>query len=213
MGYYFSLANLFVILACLIKFYYEKVISVSQKGFTLIELVVMIVILAILTISVAPKFINLQDDAKRSVMLSMKAAISSVDQLIALKVRLNPDKLNANQKKFTLDNGQTIRVRGGLADGRWNNTFVHLVDFNAVGLISSNNCDDSSLEWCVRHRGANWFLNKGYSTLGTGRGFVIFPFGKNLSQQRCYIYFLNQNNNAIPTKVEPSIIGSDFSEC
>ena len=185
----------------------------SQKGFTLIELVVMIVILAILTVSVAPKFINLQDDAKRSVMLSMKAAISSVDQLIALKVRLNPDKLNANQNRFTLDNGQTIRVRGGLADGRWNNTFVHLVDFNAVSQISSNNCDDSSLEWCVRQRGPNWFLNRGYSTLGTGRGFVIFPFGKNLNQQRCYIYFLNQNNNAIPTKVEPSIIGSDFSEC
>ncbi len=187
--------------------------SLSRKGFTLIELIVVLAILAILAVSALPKFINLQNDAKQSVMLSMKGAISSVDKLIALKVRLNPEKLNTNQKKFTLDNGQTIRVRGKLADGRWNNTFMHLIDFDDVSQVTSNNCDDPSLKWCVRQRGANWFLNKGYSTLGTGRGFIIFPFGKNLNQQRCYVYFLNQNNEAIPTTVQPSIIGTDFRDC
>jgi MSHA pilin protein MshA len=184
-----------------------------HKGFTLIELVVVIVILGILAVTAAPKFINLQEDANQAVMLSMKGAIASADQLISLKIRLNPDELNTNQNRFTLDGGQNIRVRGKLADGRWNNTFLHLLDFNDIAQISTNNCDDISLKWCVRQRGANWFLNRGYSTIGSGRGFAIFPFGKNVNQERCYIYFLNQNDSAIPATVQPSIIGSDFSEC
>ena len=38
----------------------------KQGGFTLIELVVVIVILGILAVTAAPKFLNLQDDAKNS---------------------------------------------------------------------------------------------------------------------------------------------------
>ena len=166
-----------------------------------------------MAVTAAPKFISLQDDANQSVMLSMKGAIASADRLIALKILLNPDELNANQNRFTLDNGQNILVRGGLADGRWNNTFLHLLGFNDIAQVSSNNCDDPSLKWCVRQRSANWFLNRSYSTLGTGRGFVIFPLGKNVNLDNCYIYFLNQNNSTVPVTIQPSIIGSDFSEC
>ena len=36
----------------------------KQGGFTLIELVVVIVILGILAVTAAPRFLNLQDDAK-----------------------------------------------------------------------------------------------------------------------------------------------------
>lgn len=184
-----------------------------NKGFTLIELVVVIVILGVLTATALPKFINLQDDANQAVMESMKGAIASADTLIAMKIRLNPDQLNNNQNRFTLDSGQNIRVRGRLADGRWNNTFVHLLEFDDIAQVSINNCDDESLKWCVRHRGANWFSNRGYSDLGTGRGFVIFPFGNNVNQDRCYIYYMNQNDTATPDTVQPSLIGSDFSEC
>lgn len=191
----------------------KKATSIPHKGFSLIELVVVIVILGILAVTALPKFINLQDDAKQSVMLSMKGAITSIENLIALKINLNPDMLNANQNRFTLDNGQDIRVRGNLADGRWNNTFAHIVDFSDISQISSNNCNDASLKWCVRQRNANWFLNRGYANLGSGRGFVIYPLGNNVNQDRCYIYFLNQNDSAVPATVQPSIIGHDFSEC
>lgn len=38
----------------------------KQAGFTLIELVIVIIILGILAVTAAPKFLNLQDDARKS---------------------------------------------------------------------------------------------------------------------------------------------------
>lgn len=184
-----------------------------NKGFTLIELVVVIVILGVLAATALPKFINLQDDANQTVMLSIEGTLVSANQLVSLKVLLNPENLNGNLNRFTLDDGQNIRVRGKLPDGRWNNTFLHLVDFNNIAQVTTNNCTDESLKWCVRQRNGNWFVSRGYSTLGTGRGFVIFPLGKNVNQDRCYVYLLNQNDSATPTIIQPSIIGSDFSDC
>lgn len=185
----------------------------KNNGFTLIELVVVIVILGILSVVAAPKFINLKDDAIQANMLAMKGAISSAETLIALKIKLRPDQLNNNQNRFTMSNGQVIRTRGMLPDGRWNNTFVHLLDFEDIAQVSTNLCDDDSLKWCVRQRNANWFNSRGYASLGTGRGFVIYPNGKHVNQDSCYIYYMNQNGSAIPATIAPSVIGEDFSEC
>lgn len=48
----------------------------KQGGFTLIELVVVIVILGILAVTAAPKFLNLQNDARASALQGLKGAIS-----------------------------------------------------------------------------------------------------------------------------------------
>ncbi|UMM03407.1 type II secretion system GspH family protein [Vibrio campbellii] len=46
-----------------------------QGGFTLIELVVVIVILGILAVTAAPRFLNLQDDARLASLQGLKGAI------------------------------------------------------------------------------------------------------------------------------------------
>ncbi|KXF83162.1 type II secretion system protein [Enterovibrio coralii] len=184
-----------------------------QNGFTLIELITVIVILGILGAVASPRFLNFQDDANEAAMLGMKGAIASAEKLTAMKIHLDPDGLSANQSRYTLDNGQTIRVRGKLPDGRWKNTFAYLVEISDIIQVSSNNCRNEGFKWCVRQRNGGWFSSRGYSDLGTGRGFVIYPFGKNLNRDRCYIYFLNQNRIANPSVVQPSLVGHDFSQC
>jgi len=54
----------------------------KQAGFTLIELVIVIIILGILAVTAAPKFLNLQDDAKKAAASGVLAAVQSSAQLV-----------------------------------------------------------------------------------------------------------------------------------
>ncbi|MDP5145309.1 type II secretion system protein [Shewanella sp. ULN5] len=60
----------------------------NNQGFTLIELVVVIIILGILAVTAAPKFINLQSDAYFSALQGLKAAINGSNTLIYSKAAI-----------------------------------------------------------------------------------------------------------------------------
>ncbi|ELE7135226.1 type II secretion system protein [Vibrio harveyi] len=53
-----------------------------QGGFTLIELVVVIVILGILAVTAAPRFLNLQSDARESSLQGLKGAIDGASGIV-----------------------------------------------------------------------------------------------------------------------------------
>jgi MSHA pilin protein MshA len=53
----------------------ERETMKRQGGFTLIELVVVIVILGILAVTAAPRFLNLQNDARKASIQGLKGAI------------------------------------------------------------------------------------------------------------------------------------------
>ncbi|MCD9545496.1 prepilin-type N-terminal cleavage/methylation domain-containing protein [Photobacterium carnosum] len=53
-----------------------------QNGFTLIELVVVIVILGILAVTAAPKFMNLQGDARNASLQGLKGAIQGAAGIV-----------------------------------------------------------------------------------------------------------------------------------
>lgn len=59
--------------------------SLRARGFTLIELVVVIVILGILAATAAPKFMDLQRDARISKLNGLKAAIRSAENMTRSK--------------------------------------------------------------------------------------------------------------------------------
>ena len=60
-------------------------VKTSQKGFTLIELVVVIVILGILAVTAAPKFIDLTGDAKKSVIQAVEGSLNSAADMAHAK--------------------------------------------------------------------------------------------------------------------------------
>jgi len=84
----------------------------KQKGFTLIELVVVIVILGILAVTAAPKFINLQDDARTATLQAVKAAMQSAATLVHSKSLIAGNDNSTGAATVSV-NGVDVNVRYG----------------------------------------------------------------------------------------------------
>ncbi len=81
-----------------------KYLSKNSEGFTLIELVVVIVILGILAVTAVPKFIDLTSNAKTSVINAVKGSIDSMDnQVYAKAVILGIQKHDRNSSTSSTD--------------------------------------------------------------------------------------------------------------
>ncbi|WP_274968378.1 type II secretion system protein [Succinimonas amylolytica] len=102
----------------------------SSRGFTLIELIVVIVILGILAAVAAPKFMDLQSDARASTLKGMEAALKSMDQMVYGKAvlegkeNLSYSAANANTK---ID-GSTVKLHQGHAYANSSSSIKALID-------------------------------------------------------------------------------------
>lgn len=89
----------------------------QQQGFTLIELVVVIVILGILAVTAAPRFINLQGDARLSALQGLKGAIEGANSLVYSRAAIDGKETlakDASDPDSTIDvQGQTITLHYG----------------------------------------------------------------------------------------------------
>jgi MSHA pilin protein MshA len=77
-----------------------------RNGFTLIELVIVIVILGILAVTVAPKFLNLSTDARIATLKSLEAAILSASRMVNYKAVM--------ENKTDCSTDPTIEMQGDI---------------------------------------------------------------------------------------------------
>jgi len=183
----------------------------KQNGFTLIELVMVIVILGILAATAVPKFVNLSNDAEQAVMQGMKGALRSARDLTFLDIQVKPQNLDSTGEIYTLDSGEQILLRTGYPDGRWTGTFEHIVDISDLTFANGNSCT-ADTDWCVSHQNSGWFTSRGYTTVNGGRGFVIYPQAVKINQQACYVYYYTPNKNNAQVPLIP-IVEMDDSGC
>ncbi|EAS63652.1 type II secretion system GspH family protein [Photobacterium angustum] len=129
---------------------------IKQKGFTLIELVVVIVILGILAVTAAPKFLNLQNDARNASLQGLKGAIQGAASIVYGKAAIDGVEGAASGKQVeginvvygypTADTDGIVKAVNGLeSDGDWigapsgaAGTGSYLVTFDNLVAAGSN---------------------------------------------------------------------------
>jgi len=86
-----------------------------NAGFTLIELVIVIIVLGILAATAVPKFVNLQDDAKEAAMKGVESALHSAANVVYAKSAI--DGIESSTSGSITTSGGDVDVAFGYPDG------------------------------------------------------------------------------------------------
>ena len=160
------------------------------KGFTLIELVVVIVILGILSAIAAPKFINLTSDANAAVIKATSGAMKAASDLIHQKSVIH----NIENGLVVVD-GNNITIESGYISGHWNNAWRYAIEIGKEIAFTSVSAVCTKHDLC----GVGNQRNAPSLPITTNtRGLVlIWPEGMKLSDL-CYAYFYNPKTGDEP---------------
>lgn len=158
-----------------------------QKGFTLIELIIVIIILGILAVTVAPKFIDISRDARIASLKGAQGAIKSAMKLFYAKALI-----------LGVDNKSAALTIGGVE--YWNlYGYPHVTNTSVdrPGIINLAGIEADGYDLL-------------YETV-TGHGGIarvkVTPKGAP-DNSTCYVSYLQTLSPGTPP-----VIGSDFSGC
>lgn len=87
----------------------------TQQGFTLVELIIVIVILGILAVTAAPKFLNIAGDARGGTLQAVLGSVTTANSLVNAKAKIQgiDETLNEKAHIFVFEGDQKIHLAFG----------------------------------------------------------------------------------------------------
>jgi len=150
-----------------------------NSGFTLIELIIVIVILGLLSVTAAPKFLNIQDDTVKSVLKAVDGSLNSAMPLVFGKALME----NSDKEREAKVDGVDIRYGYPLA------TETGIESIMNIDLDEDGNGDFSYVETVL--------LDKD-GALGLSKSIVIYHNEK-VKSDNCFIAYTQADANKIRT--------------
>ncbi len=161
----------------------------SLKGFTLVELVVVLLVLGVISSIAIPKFLDLRKDALLGALKGIEGTLHSTTGIYQPLAAIRGVKTGN-----LLINGTNVQFHSGFPDGHWNNAFRHILD------ISTNSGYTRPGARCTQYRlcgvGMRTSIPTVADTLG-GRGVIIWPEGYRINE-RCFAYYYNRHDGSYP---------------
>ncbi|WP_413112661.1 prepilin-type N-terminal cleavage/methylation domain-containing protein [Thaumasiovibrio sp. DFM-14] len=123
-----------------------------QGGFTLIELVVVIVVLGILAVTAAPRFFNLQGDARNAALKGLEGAVKSGANIVYAKAAIEGKEVGDADLDI---NGVPVKTKFGYPEATENGITQVIEGFEADWAIVSGSVATGSIKLTLKEFGAD----------------------------------------------------------